>query len=75
MDFQSLVTSSRKLYQKINMNDIKDTAASVTTIAGGGLAVMGINEWLTFALLITGIILNVVRIVEIRKKKKESEDS
>jgi type IV secretory pathway VirB2 component (pilin) len=51
------------------MNDIKDTAATVTTIAGGGMAVMGINEWLTLALLITGIVLNIVRIRAINKDK------
>jgi hypothetical protein len=53
------------------MNDIKDTAATVSTVAGGGLAVMGINEWLTFALLVTGIVLNIVRIRAIKKSNKE----
>ena len=72
MDFQSQVTSLKELL-KNNMNDIKDTAASVTTIAGGGLAVMGINEWLTFALLITGIVLNIVRIKAIREDKKKEQ--
>ncbi len=70
MDFQSQVTSLKKLL-KSNMNDIKDTAATVSTVAGGGLAVMGINEWLTFALLITGIVLNIVRIKAINKDKKK----
>lgn len=55
------------------MNDIKDTAATVTTIAGGGMAVMGINEWLTLALLITGIILNIQRIRAIKKSKKDKD--
>jgi hypothetical protein len=53
------------------MNDIKDTAATVTTIAGGGMAVMGINEILTLALLVTGIALNIIRIRAINKDKKE----
>jgi len=53
------------------MNDIKDTAATVSTVAGGGLAVMGINEWLTLALLVTGIVLNIVRIRAIKKSNKE----
>lgn len=52
------------------MNDIKDTAATVTTIAGGGMAVMGINEILTLALLVTGIALNIIRIRAINKDKK-----
>lgn len=68
MDFQSLVTLLKKLV-KNNMNDIKDTAATVTTIAGGGMAVMGINEILTLALLVTGIALNIIRIRAINKDK------
>jgi len=55
-------------------NEVKDTIAMTSTIAGGGLAVMGLNEWLTLALLVTGIILNVVRIVEMRKSKKNKDD-
>ncbi len=70
MDSQSQGTSSKK--QRNNMNDIKDTAATVTTIAGGGMAVMGINEWLTLALLITGIVLNIQRIRAIKKSKKDN---
>ena len=53
------------------MNDIKDTAAMSTTLAGGGLAALGINEWLTFALLITGIILNIVRIRDMKRDKNK----
>lgn len=70
MDSQSQGTSSKK--QQNDMNDIKDTAATVTTIAGGGMAVMGINEWLTLALLITGIVLNIQRIRAIKKSKKDN---
>ena len=55
-------------------NELKDSIAVSSTIAGGGLAVMGLNEWLTLALLVTGIILNIVRIVEIRKSKKNKDD-
>ena len=68
MDIQSQVTSLKKLV-KNNMNDIKDTAATVTTIAGGGMAVMGVNEILTLALLVTGIVLNIMRIRAIKKSK------
>lgn len=53
------------------MNDIKDTTAMITTGIGGGFAIMGINEILTLALLITGIVLNVIRIRAINKQKKE----
>jgi len=71
MDSQSQGTSSKK-QRNNNMNDIKDTAATVTTIAGGGMAVMGINEWLTLALLMTGIVLNIMRIRAIKKSKKDN---
>lgn len=68
MDFQSQVTLLKKLV-KNKMNDIKDTAATVTTIAGGGMAVMGLNEVLTLVLLMTGIVLNIIRIRAINKDK------
>ena len=49
----------------------KDSVANLTTIAGTGAMVIGWNEVLTMVLILTGIVLNVIRIVEIRKKKKE----
>ncbi len=52
----------------------KDSVATVTTIAGGGMAAMGLNEWLTLALITTGIVLNVIRIMEIRKSKKTNKE-
>jgi hypothetical protein len=55
-------------------NEVKDSVATVSTIAGGGLAVMGLNEWLTLALLVTGIILNIIRITEIKRSKKTNKD-
>ena len=51
------------------VNETKDTAANVITVFGTGSVVMGWNEGLTFALLVTGIIFNVVRIIEIKKRK------
>jgi thiamine pyrophosphate-dependent acetolactate synthase large subunit-like protein len=54
-------------------NEVKDTAATVSTIVGGGAFVMGINELLTLALLVTGIILNIIRIRDIRKDKKKED--
>lgn len=51
------------------MNEIKDSIANVTTIAGAGAVMINWNEILTMALLITGIILNIQRIMA--KKKKE----
>ena len=69
MDSQSQETSSSAQPRNKMTNDIKDTAATVTTIAGGGMAVMGINEWLTLLLLATGIVLNIMRIRAIKKDK------
>ena len=71
MDFRSRVTSLKELLKNKMTNDIKDTAATFSTIAGGGMAVMGINEWLTLALLVTGIILNIVRIRAIKKESNK----
>jgi len=51
------------------VNETKDTAANVITVFGTGSVVMGWNEGLTFALLVTGIIFNIVRIYEIKSKK------
>ena len=49
----------------------KDSVANLTTIAGTGAMVIGWNEILTMVLIGTGIVLNIIRIIEIRKKKKE----
>lgn len=50
------------------INDVKDNIANATTIAGSGAAIMGVNEWLTLILILTGIVLNVVRIMAVKKK-------
>ena len=49
----------------------KDTVANAITIMGTGSVVMGWNEGLTLILLVTGIVFNVVRIYEIKRKKKD----
>ena len=53
------------------MSEVKDTIANTVTIMGTGSVVMGVSEWLTLILLITGIVFNIVRIIEIKKRKKE----
>ena len=53
------------------MNEIKDSVANVTTIAGAGAVMINWNEVLTMALLISGIILNIQRIMA--KKKKQDD--
>lgn len=53
------------------MEEIKDSIANGTTVAAAGAAMIDWSSLLTMALIITGIILNVVRIVEIRKKSKK----
>lgn len=52
------------------MTDVKDNIANATTIAGSGAAIMGVNEWLTLILIVTGIILNIVRIMAVQKKSE-----
>ena len=53
------------------MEEVKDSIANGTTVAAAGAAMIDWTSMLTMALIITGIILNVVRIIEIRRKKKE----
>jgi hypothetical protein len=56
-----------------NMNETKDTVANAITVMGTGSVVMGWNEALTFLLLITGIVFNIVRIIEIKKRKSKEK--
>ena len=53
------------------MEEIKDSIANGTTVAAAGAAIVDWTSMLTMALIVTGIVLNVVRIVEIRRKRKE----
>ena len=55
------------------MEEVKDSIANVTTIAGAGAVMIDWNMVLTMALLITGIVLNVARIYEIRKRQKNDK--
>ena len=57
------------------MEDLKDTVANAVTIGGTASMVIGVSEVLTVFLLITGIAFNVIRIYEIRRKKKEEESN
>lgn len=71
MDSQSQDNSSKKQAKSNMIQETKDTVANVVTVAGTGSMVMGWNEGLTMLLLITGIIFNIVRIIEIKRKKKD----
>ncbi len=53
------------------MDEIKDSVANATTIAGAGAVMIDWNMVMTMALLVTGIILNVARIIEIRRRKNK----
>ena len=55
------------------METIKDSVANVTTIGATGAVMFNFNEILTFGLLVTGIVLNIQRIMA-NKKKEEKED-
>ena len=52
------------------IQEAKDTAANAITVLGTGSVVMGWNEGLTIILLVSGIIFNIVRIIEIKKRKQ-----
>jgi len=52
-----------------NMNDVKDSVANIATVVGPSGYVMGWNEVLTVVLILTGIVLNLVRIYEIKRRK------
>ena len=51
------------------IQETKDSIANLATVVGSGAALMNFNQILTLTLIITGIILNVVRIIEVRRKK------
>jgi len=51
--------------------ETKDSIAGFTTVAGAGTMVMDFSSVLTITLLITGVILNIIRIYEIKKGKEE----
>lgn len=53
------------------IQETKDSIANLTTIAGAGVAAMGLNEILSGLLIVTGIVLNVSRIYEVKRKAKK----
>ena len=58
---------------EIMLAETKDSIAGFTTAAGAGTMVMDFSSILTMALLITGVVLNIIRIYEIRKGKKKED--
>ena len=57
------------------MEDIKDSIANGTTVAAAGAAMLDWTSILTIVLVITGIILNVARIIEIRRRSNKDSSS
>lgn len=55
------------------MEDIKDSIANGTTVAAAGAAMIDWSSVLTMVLIITGIALNIARIIEIRSKSKRND--
>lgn len=49
--------------------ETKDSIANLTTITAAGSAMVDFNSILTMALIITGIVLNIIRIRAHRKKE------
>jgi hypothetical protein len=56
------------------MINTKDSIANITTFMGTGAGFFNINGYLTLGLITTGIVLNIYRIYEIRRKSKDSEE-
>ena len=55
------------------MEEIKDSVANVTTIGAVGAGMVDWSTILTMTLLVTGIVLNIARIYEIRKRAKKDQ--
>tara|TARA_R110000803_G_scaffold140408_1_gene206942 strand:- start:453 stop:632 length:180 start_codon:yes stop_codon:yes gene_type:complete len=53
------------------MSEAKDSIVNVTTIVAGTSAMIDWTSALTVTLVITGIVFNVVRIIEVRMKMKK----
>ena len=53
------------------MEEIKDSVANVTTIGAVGAVMVDWSTILTMTLLVTGIVLNIARIIEIRRRKEK----
>tara|TARA_R110000744_G_scaffold327944_1_gene433644 strand:+ start:534 stop:704 length:171 start_codon:yes stop_codon:yes gene_type:complete len=53
------------------IDEVKDSVANVTTIGAVSAVMIDWSTVLTMTLLITGIILNVVRVIEIKRKSKK----
>jgi len=53
------------------ISETKDSIANVATIVATGSAMVDWTSTLTLVLVVTGIVFNVVRIIEIRTKRKE----
>ena len=53
------------------MEEIKDSTANVVSFAGIGSYIFDVQTGLTILLLLTGIVLNIMRMRSIDKTKKE----
>lgn len=53
------------------IQETKDSIANLTTILGAGTMYIGLNDILSLVLVLTGIALNITRILEVKKKKSE----
>lgn len=52
------------------MSELKDSVANVATLGGLGAGMMAWNDVLTGVLILTGIFLNIQRILHNRKKNE-----
>lgn len=54
--------------------DIKDTTANLTSLAGMSMSMLNVEMVLTVAVLVSALILNISRLIEIRKKRKPKDE-
>ena len=54
--------------------DIKDTTANLTSLAGMSMSFLNVEMILTVAVLVSALILNISRLIEIRRKRKSKDE-
>ena len=53
---------------------IKDSTANLTSIVGMSMSMLDIEMVLTVAVLISALILNISRLITLRKQRQKSQD-
>jgi len=54
--------------------DIKDTTANLTSLAGMSMSMLNVEMILTIAVLVSALVLNISRLIAIRKQAKPKDE-